>query len=373
MLQLTFRFKTPLLLKEWVAFLVFLRRYARVRGYQRFAQFEVVKGWLVDLLYKKRGRYSRPFLHFGTVGLIFVVITFGPLLFNRQDEDQLDEESGSILASANAFSTDLYTAQAEEVRQYRGGEITAHIVQEGETLSSIAERYGLQVSTILWENDLTDKSKLKPGQELRILPVDGVRHKVAKGETIYTVAKKYDLDESEAQVIVDYPFNEFLNDETFELAIGQQLMVPGGIIKQVAVVVPQKKQVIFTDVPGAVTGSGSFMRPAAGLLTQGYSFYHKGFDIANRSGGSIYAADSGVVSVAGWVDNSGYGRRVMIDHGNGYVTLYGHMSTVQVQVGQKVQRGEVLGQMGSTGRSTGTHLHFEIRQGGSLLNPGNFL
>jgi murein DD-endopeptidase MepM/ murein hydrolase activator NlpD len=374
MVQLTFRFKTPVLLKDWVAFFAFLRRYARVRGYQRFAQFEVVKGWLVDLLYKKRGRYARPFLHFGTVGLIFVVITFGPLLFRNEDESQLDQESGSILASATAFSTDFYTAQAEEVRQYRGGEIIVHTVQEGETLSSIAERYGLQTSTILWENDLTEKSTLKPGQELRILPVDGVRHKVAKGETIYTIAKKYGLDDSEAQVIVDYPFNEFLNDETFELAIGQQLVVPQGVIIKEATVTPTRQpKVIFTADAGAVSATGSFIRPASGLVTQGYSFYHKAVDIANRGGGPILAADAGVVTVAGWVDNSGYGRRVMIDHGNGYVTLYAHLSAAQVQVGQRVNRGDVVGQMGSTGRSTGTHLHFEIRQGGVLLNPFSFI
>jgi murein DD-endopeptidase MepM/ murein hydrolase activator NlpD len=372
MSQLTFTFKTPVLVKDWGTFLVFLRRYIRLRGYQRFAQFETVKGWLVDLLYKKRGRYSRPFLHFGTVGLIFVVITFGPLILNTDEERELDQESGSILASATAFSTDFYTAQAEEVRQYRGGEIIIHSVQDGETLSSIADRYGLTMNTLLWENDLTEKSTLKAGQELRILPVDGVRHKVVKGETIYTVAKKYGLDDSEAQVIVDYPFNEFLNDETFELAIGQQLVVPGGEIQKAATP-PRQPKVVFTADAGAVSATGSFIRPAGGTVTQGYSFYHKAVDIANRSGGPILASDAGVVTVAGWVDNSGYGRRVMIDHGNGYVTLYAHLSAAQVQVGQRVNRGDVIGQMGSTGRSTGTHLHFEIRQGGVLLNPFSFL
>jgi murein DD-endopeptidase MepM/ murein hydrolase activator NlpD len=228
------------------------------------------------------------------------------------------------------------------------------------------------MNTLLWENDLTEKSTLKAGQELRILPVDGVRHKVVKGETIYTVAKKYGLDDSEAQVIVDYPFNEFLNDETFELAIGQQLVVPGGEIQKAATP-PRQPKVVFTADAGAVSATGSFIRPAGGTVTQGYSFYHKAVDIANRSGGPILASDAGVVTVAGWVDNSGYGRRVMIDHGNGYVTLYAHLSAAQVQVGQRVNRGDVIGQMGSTGRSTGTHLHFEIRQGGVLLNPFSFL
>ncbi|HAN22376.1 TPA: hypothetical protein DCP77_01140 [Candidatus Collierbacteria bacterium] len=92
-------------------------------------------------------------------------------------------------------------------------------------------------------------------------------------------------------------------------------------------------------------------------------------DIANRSGGNILAADSGTVIVAGWPDNSGYGNRVMIDHGNGYKTLYAHMSKIAVTVGQTVKRGNVIGQMGSTGRSTGTHLHFEIRSDAGNRDP----
>jgi murein DD-endopeptidase MepM/ murein hydrolase activator NlpD len=104
------------------------------------------------------------------------------------------------------------------------------------------------------------------------------------------------------------------------------------------------------------------------LITQGYKFYHKAVDIANRGGGPIIAADSGSVIAAGW-DASGYGNRVLIDHGNGMITLYGHLSALQVQAGQRVNRGDQIGMMGSTGRSTGTHLHFEIRQGGVFLNP----
>lgn len=369
----SFSFTTPPVFKDIGDFVKFLRKYARLRGYERFSQFEKVKGFLVDLLYKKRGRYARPFLHFGTVGLIFVVITFGPLVLD-QEENRVEEESQGILATADAFSTDFYTGQAEEVRQYRGGEVLTHVVQEGETLSSIAERYGLDVTTILWENDLDEDDSIKPGQELRILPVDGVRHKVAKGETIYSIAKKYGLDESQAQVIVDYPFNEFSNDETFELAIGQQVVVPQGVVKA-APTQPTRTQprVAFTPDAGAVSATGSFSWPAQGRITQGYSFYHRALDIANRSGGNILAADSGVVTVAGWIDNSGYGRRVMIDHGNGFVTLYAHLSAAQVQVGQRVNRGDVIGQMGSTGRSTGTHLHFEIRQGSVLANPFSYL
>ena len=108
------------------------------------------------------------------------------------------------------------------------------------------------------------------------------------------------------------------------------------------------------------------------MITQGYSFYHKAIDIANGGGGPILAADSGIVTASGW-DGSGYGNRVIVDHGNGSRTLYAHLRVLNVTEGQSVNRGDMLGEMGSTGRSTGTHLHFEIRQDSVLLNPMNYL
>ncbi len=349
------------------AFGKFLIWYVRTRSYNWFKRFELAKDAIVDLLYQKRGRYVRPFLHLGTIVLIFLFITTGPVLFSGDEEDKRAETG--ILAST-AYGSSIYTQQAEEVREFRGGEVITHIVTEGETLSTIALRYGLGVSTILWENKITEKTPLKPGMELKILPVDGVRHQVQRGETIYTIAKKYGLEGSQAQVIVDYPFNEFLNDETFELATGQYLMVPDGVMPQAVASRPTSP--VIKIEPGTAGGSGSFIWPAAGMITQGYRFYHKAIDIANRSAGPIIAADSGVVIAAGW-DSSGYGNRIMVDHGNGYITLYGHLSVLQVSAGQRVNRGDVMGQMGSTGRSTGTHLHFEIRQGSVLLNPQSFL
>lgn len=360
----------PVWVRDLIDFFGFLRWYIRSRGYRLLYRFELVKDVLVDALYKKRGRYARPILHLGTIGLIFLVVTAGPVLFSGTNEGSEGAESRSIL-SPQAYGTSFYTQQAEEVRQFRGGEVTTHYVAEGETISDIANRYGLQVETILWENDLTDKSILKPGQELRILPLDGVRHKVARGETIYSIGKKYGLEDSQVQAIVDYPFNEFANDETFELAIGQELMVPGGV--KPSAVAPTRRAVQYTADAGAVTATGNFVWPASGRITQGYLFYHKAIDIANKSGGPILAADAGTVVAAGWLDNYGYGNRVMIDHGNGFVTLYAHLSSVQVKDGQRVNRGDVIGQMGSTGRSTGTHLHFEIRQGSTLVNPISFL
>ena len=207
-----------------------------------------------------------------------------------------------------------------------------------------------------------------------ILSLDGIRHKVSRGETIYSIGKKYGLEGSEIQVMVDYPFNEFLNDETFDLATGQYLMVPDGV-KPSAInttgYVARQYQV--TPDAGSVTATGSFVWPSTGRITQSYRFYHKAIDIANKSGGAVLAADGGTVVGAGWLDGYGYGNRVIIDHGNGFVTLYAHLSAVQVRAGQRVNRGDLIGRMGSTGRSTGVHLHFEIRQGGVLLNPLSYL
>lgn len=373
MSKFTIKLRLPKLVKDFSEYLIFLRNYVRKRGYIWFAKFEVFKDLLVDVLYKKRGRYARPFLHLGTILLVFLMITFGPLILTQKDEK--NQISGPVLTTATAYAPDFYTLQAEEVSQYRGGEILIHSVSEGETLSSIADRYGLQVSTVLWENSLGEDDKIKPGQELKILPLDGVRHKVQRGETIYSIGKKYKLEGSQIQAIIDYPFNEFLNDETFELVVGQFLLVPDGV-KPSKIPLPTPRSYVakvLTPDAGVVSATGNFIWPASGRVTQGYKFYHKAIDIANKGGGPILATDSGVVSQAGWPDGYGYGNRVVIDHGNGFQTLYAHLSLIQVRAGQKVNRGDVIGQMGNTGRSTGTHLHFEIRRGGALMNPLTYL
>jgi len=371
--KLTFKLPVPKIWSEFVDFLRFIRRYFRLRGYVWFSRFEEGKSVIVDLLYKQRGKYTRPFLHFGTIALVFLVITFGPLLLSSVEEDKKAELSRGVLTTVSAYDATFQTLQAEDVRQFRSGEIITHVVQDGETLSGIASLYGLQPTTITWENAIDEKAKLKPGQELRILPINGVRHKVERGETIYTVAKKYGLeDAAEAQKIVNYPFNEFLNDETFELATGQFIMVPDGVKRTVSAPATSRSRPVITPDAGSVAATGSFVWPASGRITQGYLFYHRGIDIANLGGGQILAADAGTVVTASW-DGSGYGNRVIIDHGNGYTTLYAHMRVLQVTTGQKINRGNVIGQMGSTGRSTGVHLHFEMRQGGTQVSPLNFL
>ena len=322
-------------------------------------------------LYHDRGKKSRPILHLGVVATAFIVIVLAPMVFEQAAQGG-EGAMGNVLA-ATGEDASFYTMQAEEVRQLRGGEITYHEVQEGETLESIANQYGLRQETIIWENNLKENATLEPGQRLKILPIDGVRHKVAKGETIVTIGKKYGLEDAAVQAIVDFPFNEFVNDETFELATGQYLMIPGGVKPKEKAVTPVATFArVLTPDAGTVSATGSYIWPAAGMITQGYSFYHKAIDIASGGGGPILAAESGWIVASGW-DGSGYGNRVIIDHGNGSRTLYAHLRVLNVVEGQSVNRGDILGEMGSTGRSTGTHLHFEIRQDTVLLNPLDYL
>ncbi len=361
------KWEKPELLVDFDGYVNFWYRYLKNRIYAPFSYFEKGKNVIVNGLYRQRGKYSKPILHLGTVGMIFVVVTVAPTIFN-QTQNESGGANKNVLGVASAEEVSFYTMQAEEVRQLRGGEVTIHIVKEGETLESVAEQYGLQKETIMWENNLTAKATLKEGQELRILPIDGIRHKVAKGETVTSIGSKYGLKDAQVQAIVDFPFNDFVNNETFELAVGQYLMIPGGVKKQAAPTATYASK--LTPNAGTVSATGGFVWPASGVISQGYSFYHKAIDIAGS--GAILAADSGTVIASGW-DNSGYGNRVMLDHGNGTKTLYAHMEVLQVVAGQTVNKGDVLGIMGSTGRSTGRHLHFEIRQDSVLLNPFDYL
>lgn len=358
--------------EEIRAFFALLQAYLRVRIYTHFSRFEVGKDFIVDLLYKRRGKYARPFLHGGMMFLLFFAVTFGPVVLKKVEADNQvsDVLPSGVLTSVTDYGQGLTTLQGKEVAEFRGGEIIEHEVKKGETVASIAELYNLKTSTLLWLNGLDEKKpNIKEGQKLKILPVDGVLHKVRRGETIYSIAKKYGLDGAAAQGIVNYPFNTFVNDETFALAVGQDLVVPDGVMPKDDLIPASSIARVLTPNAGAISATGQFVWPAQGVITQNFRFYHKAIDVANRSGGNILAADSGKVVIAGWIDNTGYGNRVMIDHQNGYITLYAHLSLIQVQVGQTVKRGDVIGQMGSTGRSTGTHLHFEIRHGGVHEDP----
>ena len=359
-----------------------------IRSYllPRFAKFEWVKGFFVGKLYQQRGKYSRLIVNGVMVTLMMLGVTAGPSLIVNDTQAQAMLSSG--LRNRIAFASDAAPTtgvqvlglstetQVEvdtqtQVSDKPRAEVIEYKVEQGETLAAIGKKFGVDTDSIKWLNKGVEEKKIKTGTLLKIPPVTGVVHTVKSGETIYSVAKKYDVS---AQSIVDFPFNEFTNDETFALAIGQTLVVPDGEMPDEPVTVVRGNLAQqMTPNAGAVSATGSWIWPAAGRISQGFKAWHKAIDIANRDGGSILAADSGTVVVSGWPDNSGYGNRIMIDHGNGYRTLYAHLAKLSVVVGQTVKRGDVIGQMGSTGRSTGTHLHFEIRRTSGLSDPLAYL
>lgn len=345
-----------------------LWQYLSKHAYRAFFRFETGKDLVTGVLYRKRGKYAQPVLHSLVLALIFFGITFGPRLVRSSlaEENALQSSGvgGSVLSSS-LDATGLVTLESDkppsEVRDYE--------VKEGDTLSSIAAKFDVSIDTIKWANDGVDWKRLKPGTKVKVPPVTGLVYKVRPGDTIYSIAKKF---ETSAQAIVDFPFNTFSDDETFAIVAGQTLIVPDGIMPdEVTSATPRFASVLTPDA-GAVSATGSYVWPAYGRITQGFRWYHPAVDIANSAGGAILAADSGTVVTAGW-SPAGYGNHIVIDHGNGSKTLYAHMSSLSVVTGQRVARGAAIGQMGSTGRSTGTHLHFEIQGSNGKVDPLGYL
>jgi murein DD-endopeptidase MepM/ murein hydrolase activator NlpD len=330
-----------------------------------FLKMEERKGVFVTALYRQRGKLSRRLMHSGMAALAAIGMVIAPVIaqeFPGRNVNPWDIPTVSAVLSATTEDPQTDTLISDKVRD----KIIEYTVQSGDTVSSIAAKFGISEDTIRWQNNLQSKDSIKVGQVLQILPVTGISHKVQKGDTVYSIAKKYD---SGAQAIVDFPYNTFVNDETFELAIGQEIIVPDGVKPSEILWSPVARVRQITPDAGTVVASGAFVWPASGTISQRFTWYHPGIDIANHSAPNVLAADAGTVVVAGWPDGYGYGNRVILDHGNGYRTLYAHLSSVYVVPGQTVNRGAAIGKMGSTGRSTGIHLHFEVLKNGSHLDP----
>lgn len=349
-------------------FLKFLRSYFEHKFFRSFTRFEEGKGVLVDTLVQQRGKYVRPFLHTSMSGLFLIGLLLAPLIRSAFPDQQVGNSDNLQVLGVSS----LEEATRTEVSVKPRDSIVNYLVQPGDTLSSIALKFGVSEETIMWQNDLQEKAVLKPDQKLEIPPVTGVVHKVKRGETVNSIAKDYTVD---PQQIINWPYNTYTNDETFALAAGQLLVVPEGIKpKPKATPQPEYYALRYRQTPtaGAVSATGNFAWPTSGSLTQNFVWYHPGIDIANRAAPDILAADSGTVILVRF-DKWSYGHHVIIDHGNGFTTLYGHMTNIYVSEGQTVARGNAIGQMGSTGRSTGTHLHFEVRLNGIAQPPFAYL
>lgn len=268
------------------------------------------------------------------------------------------------LANGYQVKPHILTFQANEQKRT---ETEYYTVQPGDTVSSIAVRFGVSVNTILWENNLRSYTLIRPGDKLAILPTSGVSHKVAKNETLNGLANKYKVTPEEI-----LKANQLALDA--KLQIGQSLIIPGGAKISYAQprsnIVTRLKDIVAP--PSAALTNANLQWPTTDTrLTQYYSWRHSGLDIAGTLRSPIYAAESGVVESVGW--GSGYGYQILIKHDNGLKTRYAHLSKFFVEKGQRVARGETIGLVGSTGRSTGPHLHFEVYDGGVRRNPLSYL
>jgi murein DD-endopeptidase MepM/ murein hydrolase activator NlpD len=260
-------------------------------------------------------------------------------------------------------------------------DLLRYTVQRGDSIFGIAKSFGLEPESILWGNYDTlndDPDMVQPGLDLNILPVDGVLYEWQAGDTLESVATAFEVDPRE---IVDWPGNRIDPAEPV-VQEGTVLVVPGGVreFRQWLIPIIARGNAgvgaafgsggCSGDFSGGAFGSGAFIWPSANHYLSGNDYWsgHLAIDIALAQGDLLWASDSGVVVYAGW-SGGGYGNMVMIDHGNGYQTLYGHMSGVTVQCGQSIGQGSTIGYGGSTGNSTGAHLHFEVRSNGGFINP----
>lgn len=266
----------------------------------------------------------------------------------------------NFLLAHSPTSTDYIEASG-----YRRTQVTEYTVQSGDLLSFIASDYGISMDSIIWANGLKNADSISPGQVLKIPPVSGIIHQVKKSDTIASIAKKYGGDE--AKII---EFNSL--SQNGELQTGNEIIVPDGRVKTAiatsgttaATAKASAKAKPFSYLPDL---GNYFMQPASGR-NWGKIHGRNGVDIANSCGTPIYAAADGLVSVA---DSSGYnggfGKYIKIAHPNGTETLYAHSMKLLVASGQVVGRGQQIMLMGTTGRSTGCHLHFEVHGARNLL------
>ncbi len=268
-----------------------------------------------------------------------------PYLFSRGGGELVIIDDSVLVAESTPLASNL-------TREDNNGQVSLYVVRPDDSLSRIAEMFKVSANTIIWANDLDrDGDLIKPGQILVILPISGVQHTVVKGDTLASIAKKY---EGDLEDIVKW---NGLDPEA-TLALGSVVTIPDGMMA---------KPARTDNNSGKIVGSGPeyagyYRRPIdGGVKTQGIHGYN-GVDLAAAAGTPIYAAADGTVIVSktgGW--NGGYGNYVVIRHGNDTQTLYAHNQKNAVVVGERVVRGDIIGYVGSTGKSTGPHVHFEIR------------
>ncbi|MBU1662473.1 MAG: LysM peptidoglycan-binding domain-containing M23 family metallopeptidase [Chloroflexi bacterium] len=292
----------------------------------------------------------------------------------------------ALVAGIPRFAT-LYTTIPTRPRVV----VITYTVETGDSVFGIADKFGLKPETILWANTniLQDNPhRLQVGQIVNIMPVDGTYHKWSAGEDISKVAEYYGV---ETMKIIEWPGNPFnlyeTNFDSLDIAPGDMVIVPGGQREMIDYGPPRiprdNPAVARTYGPGhcgtlmdGVVGDGVFIWPTANHWLSGFDYNpaanHPAIDIGGTLGDPVWAVDDGVVVYSGW-SYSGYGNLIVIDHGNDWQSLYAHLNDVYVGCGTSLYQGAVIGSMGSTGNSSGPHLHFELMYVTTKVNPWNFL
>ena len=280
----------------------------------------------------------------------------------NQNPNPTNSASNTVpVIDGQVLSPDLTGIDGTDINTPVNTQVSIYVVREGDTLSGIAKLFGVSVNTIVWANDslnISRTSPLKTGQTLVILPVSGINYVVKKGDTIQKIVSKYKADLTEVLRYNDITVNS-------PLAIGDTVIIPDA---ELQVSIPTKMSFkINLNEPAYNTNGpdypGYYIRPIkGGIKTQGLHGYNA-VDLADRVGTPIYAAAAGTVIVSeynsGW--HGGYGNFIIISHSNGTQTVYAHLSKNIVHVGDYVAQGQNIALMGSTGNSTGPHVHFEIR------------
>ena len=266
------------------------------------------------------------------------------------------------------------SVNAENITQ-RSSKIS-YIVKSGDTASTIAQKFGVSVNTILWANNLTAHSYIRPGDKLIILPMTGVLYTISSGDNLIALARYYGVDQEKIMQA-----NHITNPN--QISIGEEIIIPGAKKQGSTRTIASTKRRIYKQPSGSTVARpresakpiyGTKMNwPTVGhRITQYYSWRHNGLDIANKIGTPIYAADAGIIEIAGW-NRYGYGNQILINHGGGKKTRYAHLSKFAVKVGDRVKKGQYIAAMGSTGHSTGPHIHFEVIFNGVRYNPLNYI
>ena len=285
---------------------------------------------------------------------------------DKKDKNEvvLEEDSNINIISDNALSPLASpfsgTESVQSNKELFSDQVSVYVIRKGDSISNIAKMFSVSVNTIYWANDLKKGDKLKEGETLVILPFDGLTHKVKAKETLASIAKLYKADIDDVAA-----FNGITKNE--KLSVGDELIIPDGqkteeSDKPVKSSSSNNTAVIYSKNLKNVDGYFIYPLPTGPRIRKTQGIHDKyAIDIGAPSGTPIYAAASGTVVIARTGYNGGYGTFVVIKHPNGTETRYAHMSRLGTRAGEQVSQGEVIGYVGSTGRSTGPHLHIEVR------------